>query len=423
MLKTLIVDDEENVLKALQRVFMDADTEVLAASSGMAALEILKANEIALIISDQRMPGMNGSEFLKLAREIAPDAIRIILTGYADVNATVDAINKGGAYRYLEKPWKDTELLTVARDCLERYRILRENRRLTELTKKQNEELKRWSEELELYVQRQTMDLSDQNKKLAGLNRQLNSKIEEFIAAFCNLVDTKTGTARSHPENVAAITRKIGQKLGLEEKALGQIVLAARLHDIGKTGLPDFVIARKPEDLTPEERIQYKKHPVRGQSALSMIEEFQEIGTLIRHHHENFNGSGFPDGLRGRNIPLGSRIIACADMLDRSLGYGLDTQEISGQIKLKYANLLDPELAGLMEKSLDELAAFSVRGGAETALSLMEVRPGLKLSRDFRTGSGVLILTKGTVLSEEHMELLKRCDFLDPSDTNVFVSA
>ncbi|MDA8388086.1 MAG: response regulator [Nitrospiraceae bacterium] len=421
-LKTLIVDDEENVLRAIKRLFMDEETEVLTAASGAAGLEILKANEIALIISDQRMPGMNGSEFLKRARQIAPDAIRIILTGYADITAAVEAINKGGAYRYLEKPWEDSELLMVARDALDRYRLLGENRRLTELTKKQNEQLRRWSDELQMDVQRQTIELSKRNEELTGLNTRLNRKIGEFIAAFSNLGDLRGGPAHAHSEGVAAAARDMGARLGLDKQALETVVLAARLHDIGKVGMPDVIAIKAPEDLNEDEREQYEKHPVRGQSAIGMIEEFREMGALIRHHHENFDGSGFPDGLRGRQIPLGARIIACADLLDRSLKNGLDADEIHEEIKKRAGSVLDPELAPLMRQSAEQLNGPSDGSDSpETALSLKDVRPGRRLSRDFRTGTGVLLLTKGTVLTAEYIEMLKRCAFLDPSKTSIFV--
>ncbi len=421
VLKTLIVDDEDNVLRAIKRLFMDEQTEVLTAASGRAGLEILKENEIALIISDQRMPGMSGSEFLKLAREIAPDAIRIILTGYADITAAVDAINKGGAYRYLEKPWKDAELLMVARDALDRYRLLRENRRLTELTRKQNEELKRWSDELQMDVQQQTIELSRQNKKLSELNRRLGQKIEEFIAAFSNLVDIRGGAAHGHSENVAAITQRIGSKLGMEKQALDRIVLAARLHDIGKIGMPDAIAIARPEDLSGDGLLQYKSHPVMGQSAIGMIEEFRDLGVLIRHHHENFDGSGFPDGLKGEKIPLGSQIIAGADLLDRLLSGGLTMDEIGAETRKRSVTVLEPELAYLIAHYMAEFTGYRANKGGESALGLENLRPGLRLSRDFRTDTGVLLLTKDTVLTEKHLELLKSCDFLNPSRTSIFV--
>lgn len=114
----LVVDDEKNILRAVTRLFMDEPGEFLTASSGAAGLDILRStNGIGVIISDQRMPGMSGAEFLEKSREFAPNAVRIVLTGYADLASAVEAINKGGAWKYLAKPWNDEELVKVVREA------------------------------------------------------------------------------------------------------------------------------------------------------------------------------------------------------------------------------------------------------------------------------------------------------------------
>src|SRR6185369_2130 len=118
----LLVDDEENILNALQRLLMDEDFDIETATSGEAALALLQTlQNVGLIVSDQRMPGMNGAEFLGRSREFAPHAQRILLTGYSDINATIEAINKGGAGRYISKPWDDDDLVKTVRDAVEVY--------------------------------------------------------------------------------------------------------------------------------------------------------------------------------------------------------------------------------------------------------------------------------------------------------------
>jgi response regulator RpfG family c-di-GMP phosphodiesterase len=125
----LFVDDEENVLRALKRLFIDNDTiEIFTACSGREGLEILKTAPVSVIVSDQRMPEMNGAEFLEKASRQAPDSVRIVLTGYADINAAMDAVNKGGIYRYITKPWNDNEFILTVRDAIERYRLVTENK-------------------------------------------------------------------------------------------------------------------------------------------------------------------------------------------------------------------------------------------------------------------------------------------------------
>ena len=119
--RVLFVDDEENILRSIKRLLLEESYEILTANSGEEALKLLKDQQnIGLLVSDQRMPGMQGVDFLKQASEISPDALRILLTGFADVNAAIDAINKGGAYRYISKPWKDDELIQIVREAVHR---------------------------------------------------------------------------------------------------------------------------------------------------------------------------------------------------------------------------------------------------------------------------------------------------------------
>ena len=155
----LLVDDEPSILSALRRLFRPHGYRIFTAESGAAGLAILEQESIDLIISDMRMPEMDGATFLKQVRQRWPQAMRILLTGYADITSTVSAINEGEIYRYIAKPWDDTEMLTVVREATERQRLESENRRLTALTQAQNEELKSLNASLEQKVAERTAEL------------------------------------------------------------------------------------------------------------------------------------------------------------------------------------------------------------------------------------------------------------------------
>ena len=165
LVSILLVDDEENILRSIQRLLMDEeDIDITTATSGEEGLKLLPGLvNLGLIVSDQRMPGMTGAQFLEKARSMNPDASRIILTGYADVGAAVDAINKGGAWRYLAKPWNDEELVRVFREGLEHYRIIIENHRLNALVLKQKQELEEWNSSLKQRVLAQTTEIRKKN--------------------------------------------------------------------------------------------------------------------------------------------------------------------------------------------------------------------------------------------------------------------
>ena len=165
--RILAVDDEVNILHSLRRLLRRENYELLTASSGEEGLKILKEEgEINLIISDQRMPGMQGVEFLKKAMEICPDTIRIILSGYTDVNAITAAINEGHIYQFILKPWNDEELKSIIKRALEQWELQMENKRLVEKIKRQNEELKMLNEDLERKVEERTKELVIKNKAL-----------------------------------------------------------------------------------------------------------------------------------------------------------------------------------------------------------------------------------------------------------------
>ena len=145
----LIIDDEENILKSLSRLFEEEPYELVTCSSGEEGLEKLKTFKVSVIISDNRMPGMSGIDFFQKAIKIAPDALRVMMTGFTDIDAVISSINKGEVYRYITKPWKDDEIKAVIKGCVKHYELIEQNKYFSELIAKQNEELKDLNKGLE----------------------------------------------------------------------------------------------------------------------------------------------------------------------------------------------------------------------------------------------------------------------------------
>ncbi|MCX8070730.1 MAG: response regulator, partial [Thermodesulfovibrionales bacterium] len=162
------VDDEPNVLSSLKRIFLDDDYIILTANSGKEGLEIMNNEEVQIIISDYRMPVMNGVEFLKEARLLQPDTVRIVLSGYADAGAIVSAINEGQIYKFIPKPWNDDELKVTISNAIERYNLFKQNKLLTEQLKTRNEELSALNKQLESL-------LDEKSKSLAFTSEVLNT--------------------------------------------------------------------------------------------------------------------------------------------------------------------------------------------------------------------------------------------------------
>lgn len=424
-IRVLCVDDEENILKSIRRLLADENIEVLTATSGEQGLQILQSTSgIGVIVSDQRMPGICGAEFLQQAREIVPDVPRIMLTGYADITATIDAINKGGSYRYISKPWNDEELIRTIQDALGHYRIILENRTLTELVRKQNEELQEWNANLKSRVLEQTASIRGKINELHILNDKMKKNYEGSLLAFSGLMELRDRESRNHCRNVADVAVLVAKQCGCDPEEIEIVRVSALLHDIGKIGISDTLLQGEFETLRLSERQEYQLHPVRGQTAIDSVEDLRAAGILIRHHHENFDGSGYPDRLAGKNIPLGARILALADAVDRLFnkaqgdnGIEMAMNEISHHLGTRFDPALFPFFEAAVQAKYRSLSKQD--GMIEIELQPGELRRGMLVTRDVRSGTGLLLLAAGERLDDWNIQALKRYYHLDPPEAGI----
>jgi len=422
----LFVDDEQNILHSLERLFFDEEFQTLTASSGAEGLSILsQRDDVAVIVSDQRMPEMSGAEFLERSREIAPDAVRMVLTGYADISAAMDAINKGGAARYLTKPWDDRALLQTIRDGVDYYLVLRENRRLSEVIRKQNEELEEWNKNLKSRVMEQTTVIRKQNEELSQRSARLAAAFDGMIESFSLLVELMNPRLRNHARNVTELSVSMARELGVSGNELETIRRAALLHDIGMIGMPPHLFGKRPSDMTPEELRLFQQHPVRGQTAIDAVEELRPAGVLIRHHHEQYNGNGYPDRLAKEEIPLGARIIGFANYIDREMGdrRGGDALEaVFTRVNLQLGLLFDPLLLYPARKAAKYIYFDShrVAPGVENEYSPAELVTGMIVTRDLYSGTGLLLIRKGVTLDRSMIDSIRRYYEIDPPSQGVF---
>jgi len=355
-LSILLVDADENVLNALRSLFQEEQFQVLTATSGQEGLDILKrAENIGLILSAQQMMGMTGVAFLKMAGELAPDTPRMILTEHRDANAAIDAINHGGVNRFLMKPWDGPELLQAVREGVQRYLLIQENHRLNNLVRLQRDELAEWNANLKKRFLQQAATMRQQLTEARRQNGNTQKVGPIIIARFVDLLDQCYGRVSQHSHIVAALAESIAETLKLPQPLCEEIRDAALLHDLGKVGMSDRLLSRGRKIMTYDELKEYRTHSIRGPSILEKVEELREIGILIRHHHESFDGKGFPDGLAGEQIPLGSRIIALADCAENSFSH-------HGSHKAKYAvsKLIAGEMGRLFDPALASAANIAV---------------------------------------------------------------
>lgn len=407
----LLVDDEENILNALNRTLRKEGYRILTATSGRTGVSIVEKERIALVLSDHRMPEMDGVEFLSEVKKRSPDTVRMMLTGYADMQAVLAAINRGEVYRFTTKPWNDEELRLILRDGIRQYEMIQQLWDLQELTQRQNLMLKDLNTSLERKV-------SERTEEVGRLYADLERNFFDFVRVFTGLLELKSPYLGGRSKRVAALARRLAERMALPSDEVLNIEIASLLQDIGTLGFPDKILKKRESDLDTVEKALIQQHPILGQSALIHIEKLKPACLLIRHHHERYDGLGFPDNLRGEKIPTGSRVIAIAGFFDElvnpleveerySVNRALDVLETERGRKF------DP---GLVTRFIDLLQEERHEGieADVIEIDISELKEGMVLASDIRTKRGLLLIAKGEKVQPAHIEKIGKFHHIDP---------
>jgi putative two-component system response regulator len=271
----LLVDDDPDVLATLTRSFRKG-YKTLSASGGEEGIAFLDMHQVDLIICDQRMPHISGDQVLSHALQTQPDAIRILLTGYADVESLLTCVNDAHIYKYVTKPWDPAELnLTVVRA-------------------------------LESLVLKRHLDTA---------REQLETAYKNAVMMLCLAAEGKDQDTSSHLYRVQHYTEALAIAIGVDNETAAHMGLMSMLHDIGKLSTPDAIL-KKPGKLTEEEWVIMREHPLTGVRILGSNPFYETAREISLGHHENYDGSGYPNRLRGDDIPLSARIVRLADVFD-----------------------------------------------------------------------------------------------------------
>ncbi|MCK5707461.1 MAG: response regulator, partial [Candidatus Aureabacteria bacterium] len=232
------VDDDINLLKSFKRLLVNEDYDIQTFSDPHEALALDAGTAITLVISDFKMPIMNGIELLQQFKIKFPKAIRIMTTGFADLKTTIEAINKGEVYRYVNKPWNTSELKILIQQGIHLYEVSEKNIELQKLTQKQLEELKDFNENLEKKVEEKSREIVEKNKVLEKVNEKLDESFYESLRLILKIVEIKDPYIGNHSKRVSIIADLIAEEMDLEPEKKRDIKLGSFLHDIGKISLP-----------------------------------------------------------------------------------------------------------------------------------------------------------------------------------------
>ncbi|NQU08917.1 MAG: response regulator [Candidatus Abyssubacteria bacterium] len=405
--RLLFVDDEQNILKSLERLFLCEDYEIVTATSGEQALERLNNGEVSLVISDQKMPGIRGVELLGRIKDVSPDTIGILLTGHADMRVAIEAINSGVVYKYIEKPWDDEQCKLAIKRALEQYDLIQKNRRLTGIIQEQNEELKYLNENLQVKI-------SEKTEEILQKNVRLKKNFIDTTRVFAGLVEMRDEYVGGHSKRVAVSSKELAKRYRLSEEENFDVEVAALLHDIGKIGLKDAALIASNMGLYDKgnKKVQ-EQHAVMGQMSLLGIDGLKKVAEMIRHHHENYDGTGVPDRLKGEEIPLGSRIIAVVDTFDglrfrRGAKKSFPEDVVHSSMRKLAGTKLDPSV---VEEFLGFLEDLRVRG-TNVKKNTMRIHAraleeNMVLARDIITDSNMLLIARDEKIKRSYLQKIR----------------
>lgn len=321
--RVLIVDDEASVRCITAKILEFHKYKVTVAANAQEALGLVGHQTFDLVISDISMPGMNGLEFLETLKQCAPLTTAVVMTGTGTAVMAVRAM-KCGAQGFIPKPFTEGELLATIQTALHEAGLRRENMAM------------------KLYM----------------------PLLEKTNAALLNAMEAKDRDSQGHSQRVALTTTRMAIQLNLNEQTRTQFYFGALFHDIGKIGIPDSIL-RKSGPLTPEESREMARHPEIGAHIINTAKGMDEAARIILHHHERYDGTGYPDGLKGNAIPAGARIVAVADAYEEMISRriyadGASPQEAIAELIKGKGLQYDPALVDcfveLASETLDESA-------------------------------------------------------------------
>jgi len=410
----LLVDDEAAVLRSLKRLLRGLGCNVLTAEGGAPALELMAEEPVNLVISDMRMPNMTGAEFLSEVARRWPQTERILLTGYADLESTISAVNEGQISRYLNKPWNDDEITEVVQRSLRSVQLEHENRKLQALTERQNEELKELNQSLEEKVQARTSQLVASQKKLKGAYDSLTDGYRATIRVFSTLVQRRMRESHEESQQLSRLIMRLGQQMELEPVDIKQLHYAWMLRNVGKVSFDDERIHTPYALLEPDSQRLFHKHPLLAHASILTIRPLDLAANLIRQHKEYLDGSGYPRQLKGDEIDPRAQILCVANDYRELVAGLLLKRPLGSEEALEYLT----EHAGTRYRAdaveaLQKLVPLMAREGDaqhDGRITTADMKTGMVLARDLISEQGILLLTKGFRLDSTAMSRVRELE-------------
>ena len=323
--RIIAVDDEEGIIDSLAVFLKRTDYEFVGITDPIEAIETIKREHFDLMLLDFMMTPLHGDEVVEEIRKFNKELYILLLTGHKDLAPPLETIKRLDIQGYCEKSDKFDQLLLLIESGIKSIKQMYEIKRI--------------------------------NEELAESNQKLEQAYLDMIQTLRYTVEAKDPYTRGHSDRVSEYSVLIGEKMGLSEENIKTLRVGGLFHDIGKIGIPDSILL-KTDKLSDDEYSEIKNHPSIGAHILGAASIFKNIIPIVKHHHERFDGRGYPSGLKGDEIPFLARIAAVADTFDamtskRSYRNALDLQFVKEEIQRCKGTQFDPQIADVFLDILD----------------------------------------------------------------------
>lgn len=397
----LFLDDEPNILRAMKRLFHGRQHRLVLVDDGNKALEFMESNEVHVVVCDMKMPAMAGEVFLEQVAQVYPDTYRIVLSGYADADNLLNAVNKGRIHRYIQKPWSNEALIAAIDDGIDNFRLKFENNDLQKKVNEQNRRLSLLNSSLEERVELRTVQMRTAIKR-ADMQSIATKKV------LCNALNSLPFIDNSFGKRVSQLATKMAHALQLEAKEIEDIKFAGLITELGFIGLNENIYNTAYTKMSPKQQSEYNNQGNVALLILSPALQLKRICEILLSQFEFVDGSGHPKGLKKEEIPIGAQIIGTArDYYRLTLGR-YDGEKYSNKVAigklnqfagLHYSKQILSALEGVM---LVESSPLQAEG-----LSTHELAGGMTLTEAIYNEKDILVMPQGQTLDEAAIGKLK----------------
>ncbi|MFW8592007.1 HD domain-containing phosphohydrolase [Glaciecola sp. 2405UD65-10] len=410
----LFLDDEPNILRAMKRLFHGRQNRLVLVDDGNKALDFMKNNEIHVVVCDMKMPAMNGEAFLEQVAQLYPDTYRIVLSGYADADRLLNAVNKGRIHRYIQKPWSNEALIAAIEDGTNNFRLKFENDDLQKKVSEQNRRLSLLNSSLEERVELRTVQMKTAIKR-ADMQGIATKKV------LCNALNSLPFVDVNFGKRVSQLAVKMAHALQLDAKEIEDIKFAGLIAELGFVGLNENIYTNAYTKMTPKQQSEYNNQGNIALLILSPAIHLKPICEMLVNQFEFVDGSGHPKGLKKKEIPIGAQIIGTVrDYYRLTLGR-YDGEKYSNKVAIGKLN----QFAGLhyskqVLSALEGVMLVENSASQSEGLSTRDLANGMTLTEAIYNEKDILVMPQGQTLDESAIAKLKALEERNSFSLTIF---